>query len=81
MSGAPLRVAVLGAGTVGREVVCALLERADELRPSDGAALVLTGIGVRDVERAVGPRASRPNSSAMRPPISWPTTRPTSSSS
>ena len=52
MSGAPLRVAVLGAGTVGREVVCALLERADELRPSDGAALVLTGIGVRDVERA-----------------------------
>ena len=52
MSGAPLRVAVLGAGTVGREVVCALLERADELRPSDGPALVLTGIGVRDVERA-----------------------------
>ena len=53
MSGAPLRVAVLGAGTVGREVVCALLERAGELRPSDGAALVLTGIAVRDVGRAV----------------------------
>ncbi len=53
MSGAPLRVAVLGAGTVGREVVCALLERAAELRPADGAALVLTGIAVRDVARAV----------------------------
>jgi homoserine dehydrogenase len=53
MSGAPLRVAVLGAGTVGREVVCALLERAATLRPADGVALVLTGIGVRDVERAV----------------------------
>ena len=53
MSGAPLRVAVLGAGTVGREVVCALLERPEALRPSDGVALVLTGIGVRDVERAV----------------------------
>ena len=53
MSGAPLRVAVLGAGTVGREVVCALLERAGTLHPSDGVALVLTGIGVRDVDRAV----------------------------
>ena len=52
MSRAPLRVAVLGAGTVGREVVCALLERAGELRASDGAALVLTGIAVRDVGRA-----------------------------
>jgi homoserine dehydrogenase len=53
MSGAPLRVAVLGAGTVGREVVCALLERTAELRPADGAAMVLTGIAVRDVARAV----------------------------
>ncbi len=52
MSRAPLRVAVLGAGTVGREVVCALLERTGELRPSDGVALVLTGIAVRDVGRA-----------------------------
>ena len=53
MSGARLRVAVLGAGTVGREVVRALLERPDELRPSDGAALELTAIAVRDVTRAV----------------------------
>jgi homoserine dehydrogenase len=53
MSGAPLRVAVLGAGTVGREVVRALLDRPVELRPSDGAALELTAIAVRDVARAV----------------------------
>jgi homoserine dehydrogenase len=48
-----MRVAVLGAGTVGREVVRALLERPEELRPSDGAALELTAIAVRDVARAL----------------------------
>ena len=53
MSGARLRVAVLGAGTVGREVVRALLERPDDLRPADGAALALTAVAVRDVGRAV----------------------------
>lgn len=52
MSGSPLRVAILGAGTVGREVVRALLERPDDLRPADGPALELTAIAVRDVERA-----------------------------
>jgi homoserine dehydrogenase len=49
---APLRVAVLGAGTVGREVVRALLERAGELRSADGVALTLAGIAVRDLGRA-----------------------------
>jgi homoserine dehydrogenase len=53
MSGARLRVAVLGAGTVGREVVRALRERAEELRPADGAALELRAVAVRDVPRAV----------------------------
>jgi homoserine dehydrogenase len=53
MSGARLRVAVLGAGTVGREVVSALLDRADELRPADGAALDLVAVAVRDQARAV----------------------------
>jgi homoserine dehydrogenase len=52
MSRAPLRIAVLGAGTVGREVVAALRERADELTAADGAPLVLAGIAIRDVERA-----------------------------
>src|SRR6185436_3795818 len=53
MSGARLRVAVLGAGTVGREVIGALLERADALRPAGGAALELLGVAVRDPARAV----------------------------
>jgi homoserine dehydrogenase len=52
MSRAPLRVAVLGAGTVGREVVRGLLERADRLCATDGAPLVLTGVACRDLERA-----------------------------
>ena len=52
MSGARLRIGVLGAGTVGREVVRALLERPDDLQPSDGAALELTAVAVRDPGRA-----------------------------
>jgi homoserine dehydrogenase len=52
MSGARLRIGVLGAGTVGREVVRALLDRPDELRAADGAVLALTAIAVRDVDRA-----------------------------
>jgi homoserine dehydrogenase len=53
MSRAPLRVAVLGAGTVGREVARALVDRAGELTAADGAPLILSGIAVRDVARAV----------------------------
>ena len=53
MSGAPLRVGVLGAGTVGREVVGALLARSTELRADDGTGLVLAAVAVRDVGRAV----------------------------
>jgi len=49
-----LRVAVLGAGTVGREVIRALCERTAELTAADGAPLVLAGIAVRDVDRARG---------------------------
>lgn len=48
----PLRVAVLGAGTVGREVVRAFLEHPERLRPTDGSALSLVGVAVRDVARA-----------------------------
>jgi homoserine dehydrogenase len=50
---APLRVAVLGAGTVGREVVRALLERPESLRAVDGARLELIGVAVRDTARAL----------------------------
>jgi homoserine dehydrogenase len=49
---APVRVAVLGAGTVGREVVRGLIDRAAELTAADGAPLELVGIAVRDVARA-----------------------------
>jgi len=52
MSRAPLRVAVLGAGTVGREVIRALVERGPELTAADGAPLELAGIAVRDLGRA-----------------------------
>ena len=52
MTRAPLRVAVLGAGTVGREVVRALAERSDELVSADGAPLELIGVAVRDLPKA-----------------------------
>jgi len=52
MSGQVLRVAVLGAGTVGREVIRALIERRDELAVDGRPALELSGIAVRDVEAA-----------------------------
>lgn len=52
MSRAPLRVAVLGAGTVGREVIRALVERGPELIAADGAPFELVGIAVRDLSRA-----------------------------
>jgi homoserine dehydrogenase len=48
----PLRVGVLGAGTVGREVVAALLDRSARLEPADGSPLALAGVAVRDVDRA-----------------------------
>ena len=49
----PLRVAVLGAGAVGREVIRTLLERPESLRAADGAPLELAGVAVRDIARAV----------------------------
>lgn len=52
MSRAPLRVAVLGAGTVGREVVRALLEHPERLHAADGAPLVLAGVACRSIARA-----------------------------
>ncbi len=53
MSIQPLRVGVIGAGTVGREVVRAFLERSPRLVPTDGAPLVLTAVAEKYVERAI----------------------------
>ncbi len=52
MSRAPLRVVVLGAGTVGREVIRGLLERPEGLCASDGAPVVLAGVACRNLARA-----------------------------
>jgi homoserine dehydrogenase len=49
----PLRVAVLGAGTVGGEVVRGLTERGHRIARSAGTPIALTGIAVRDAERAI----------------------------
>ena len=51
-SQAPLRVAVLGAGTVGGAVVRAILDRPEVLAPFDGSRLVLVGVAERDFARA-----------------------------
>ena len=45
-----VRVALLGAGSVGSQVARLLLEHADELAGRAGAGLQLVGIGVRDVD-------------------------------
>ncbi len=51
MSDGPLRVAILGAGTVGREVALAFLQHPERLAPIDGRRLVLAGVAVRDLGR------------------------------
>ncbi|WP_072313022.1 homoserine dehydrogenase [Agrococcus sp. Marseille-P2731] len=45
-----LRIALLGAGSVGSQVARLLLEQHDELAARVGAPLELVGIGVRDVD-------------------------------
>jgi homoserine dehydrogenase len=47
-----LRVALLGAGSVGSQVARLLLEQGDELASRVGASLELVGIAVRDVDAA-----------------------------
>ena len=45
-----LRVALLGAGSVGSQVAALLLTHQDELADRAGVALDLVGIAVRDVD-------------------------------
>jgi homoserine dehydrogenase len=49
----PLRVGLLGAGTVGAAVARAFLETPERLAPFDGSSLVLAGVAVRDPARAI----------------------------
>jgi len=50
-----LRIALLGAGSVGSQVATLLLEHADELAQRVGARLELAGIAVRDLKTDRGP--------------------------
>lgn len=50
MSAAPVRVGVLGCGTVGSAVVRSLLERADLYAGRVGTDLVLSGVAVRSLD-------------------------------
>ncbi len=52
MSRAPLRVGLLGGGTVGGAVASAFAEFPERLAPADGAPLVLAAIAVRDLVAA-----------------------------
>ena len=52
MSREPLCVAMLGAGTVGRAVADGFRNAPGRLRSADGAVLTLSGVAVRDLERA-----------------------------
>jgi len=49
----PLRVGIIGAGTVGREVVRAFLERSPRLSPADGRPIVLAAVAEKFTERAI----------------------------
>jgi homoserine dehydrogenase len=55
MGAQPLRVALLGCGVVGSEVVRLLRSQADDLAARIGAPVELVGIGVRDVAEDRGP--------------------------
>ena len=52
MSRPPLRVAVLGAGTVGSAVLDGLTHQPDRLATTDGQPITLTAVVVRDLDRA-----------------------------
>jgi homoserine dehydrogenase len=51
MSRPPLRVAVLGAGTVGQAVIEGLTHHPDRLETADGRTICLTAIAVRDLSK------------------------------
>jgi len=48
----PIRIALIGAGTVGSKVASLMLEQADDLEARSGAPLVLVGVGVKDTSKS-----------------------------
>ena len=47
----PIRIALIGAGTVGSKVASLLIDQAEDLKARSGAALELVGIGVKDAAK------------------------------
>lgn len=48
----PIRIALIGAGTVGSKVASLMLEQADDLQARSGAPLILVGVGVKDGKKS-----------------------------
>jgi len=59
MGAQPLRIALLGCGVVGSEVVRLLASQADDLEARVGAPFELVGIGVRDAQAERSPSVPR----------------------
>ncbi|MBM3682321.1 MAG: homoserine dehydrogenase, partial [Actinobacteria bacterium] len=47
-----MRIALIGAGTVGSKVASLMLEQADDLEARSGAPLILVGVGVKDGKKS-----------------------------
>ena len=47
----PIRIALIGAGTVGSKVASLMLEQSEDLEARSGAPLVLVGVGVKDTNK------------------------------
>ena len=48
----PIRIALIGAGTVGSKVASLMLEQVEDLEARSGAPLVLVGVGVKDASKS-----------------------------
>ena len=48
----PIRIALIGAGTVGSKVASLMLEQAEDLEARSGAPLALVGVGGKDASKA-----------------------------
>lgn len=47
----PIRIALIGAGTVGSKVASLMLQQSEDLEARSGAPLVLVGVGVKDANK------------------------------